>query len=103
MTVIPEFIARLVRAANEADRLSAEEVRRLLSRAVVMINELRQQVGIVPIKERDALIYLRTVLAGADRVPREEWHHSLLHAAEMIRDLRIVLDTDTHINLAAPA
>ncbi|NTF46608.1 hypothetical protein A6U86_32745 [Rhizobium sp. AC27/96] len=97
MSTTTDFIAELVRAANEVEKLSPHEVSRMLDRSVNTIRELRHELGIVPVPGKDALIYIRTVSAGATRVPNEEWHHGLLHAAEMIRDLHIVRDTGTKI------
>lgn len=94
-----DVVARLVRAANQTDKLGAIEVHRLLDHAVSKIIELRQAANIVPIRGRDALIYIQTVAAGADRVPAEEWHHGLLHAAEMLRDLHIVVESGTLIQI----
>jgi hypothetical protein len=99
MSKTNDFISELVRAANETKSLSPYEVRRLLDRAVTTIQNLREDIGIIPIKGRDALIYVQTVAAGADRVPEDEWHHGLLHAAEMIRDLHIVVDSETWISI----
>lgn len=99
MPLIPQFISELIGAANEADKLSSSEVTRLPDRAITVINDLRPQLGIIPILGPDAVIYLRTVAAGADRVPREELYQGSLHAAEMMRDLHIILDTGTAINL----
>jgi hypothetical protein len=96
-----EFISGLVRAANEYERLTSNEVTRLLERAVATIRELREQAGITPIAGRDALIYVQTVSAGSDRIPKEEWYHGLLHAAEMLRDLHIVVDSGTKIGIKA--
>ncbi|NKL23672.1 hypothetical protein GFM07_32285 [Rhizobium leguminosarum bv. viciae] len=96
----PHFISELVRAANEADKLTSVEVTGLLDRAITTVRELREQAGIVPLVGRDALIYVQTVSAGSDRVSREQWHHGLLHAAEMIRDLHIVLVSGTKIGIA---
>ncbi|MBY5533620.1 hypothetical protein HFO58_10635 [Rhizobium leguminosarum] len=101
MSSTPNFIAELVRAANETERLTAVEVTRMLDRAIATVRELREQAGIPPVVGRDALIYVQTVSAGSDRVPREEWHHGLLHAAEMIRDLHIVVDSGTRIDITA--
>lgn len=97
MTPASDLTADLIRAANRTSKLSAVQVDRLLPRAVAMIVELRQEANIIPISGRDALIYIRTVLAGVGQVPKEEWHHALLHAAEMIRDLHIIIDTGTEI------
>ncbi|WP_075292021.1 hypothetical protein [Pararhizobium arenae] len=101
MTTTTDFVSRLVRAANEPHSLHPTEVKSLLDRSISVIADLRAEAGIVPIRGRDAIIYIKTVAAGVDRVPIDEWHHSLLHAAEMIRDLRVVLDTGTGINIIA--
>ena len=95
-----EIIARLIRSANETERLSPIEVRRLLQQAVVKIRELRQIARIVPVTDQDAVIYIQTVAAGADRIPREEWHYGLLQAAEMLRDLHIVVESGTRIRVS---
>lgn len=100
MSPTTTFISELIRAANQTDDLTFWEVRRLLERAISAIESLREEAGIIPIRGRDAIIYIRTVAAGADRISREEWHHGLLHAAEMIRDLHIILHTGTEITMS---
>ncbi|AGB73936.1 MULTISPECIES: hypothetical protein [Rhizobium] len=99
MTVTTDFIADLVRAANGVEKLSAHQVSDLLDRSVDTIRQLRQELGIVPVPGKDALIFIRTVSAGAARMSQAEWHHGLLHAAEMIRDLHIVRDTGTEFRI----
>lgn len=99
LTTTTDFIAELVRAANQTDKLSSIEVGRLLERSVRTIRELRSQIGIIPFPGKDALIYVETVAVGASRVPEEEWHYGLLQAAEMIRDLHIVLASGTKVRL----
>ena len=99
MTVTTDFIAGLVRAANGVEKLSAHQVSDLLDRSVDTIRQLRQELGIVPVPGKDALIYIRTVSAGAARVPHAELQHGLLHAAEMIRNLHIVRDTGTEFRI----
>lgn len=99
MTETTDFISRLVRAANQVETLHHLEAKRLLDKAIRHIEELRAESGIIPIRGRDAVVYIKTVSAGVDRVSREEWHHALLHAAEMIRDLRVVLDSGTEITI----
>lgn len=42
----PEFVAELVRAANETDRLTAGEIESLLLRAMTTVRDLREQAGI---------------------------------------------------------
>jgi hypothetical protein len=97
LSATTDFVSEVVRAANEVEKLTSVEVSRLLDLSVDTIRDLRHQAGIIPIEGRDALIYIRTVAAGASRVSTEEWHHGFRQAAEMIRDLRIVLDTGTEI------
>jgi hypothetical protein len=99
MSGVNRLVSELFRAANTVDRLSAEKVGRMLDDAVEAIRQLRNAAKIIPISGKDALIYARTVAAGADRVPPDEWHHALLHTAEMIRDLSIVIDTGTVIHI----
>jgi hypothetical protein len=71
----------------------------MLDDAVTAIRQLRLATSIIPIPRKDAVIYLRTVAAGADRIPSDEWRDALLHAAEMIRDLSIVIDSGTVIRI----
>ncbi|CAN7623559.1 hypothetical protein [Neorhizobium sp. LjRoot104] len=46
MTPTNEFIAELVRAANEVEKLRGEEARRLLNRAITTIRDMRETIGI---------------------------------------------------------
>lgn len=46
MSLTTDFIAELIRAANEADKLTPFEVRRLLNRSVATIRDMREQTGI---------------------------------------------------------
>jgi hypothetical protein len=100
LTFTTDFISQFVRAANRTDAWHPLEVKRLLDKSIATIEELRIQSGIFPIRGRDAIIYIRTVAAGAESVGYEEWHHALLHAAELIRDLRVVLDKGTQIKIS---
>jgi hypothetical protein len=63
VTATTDFIADLVRAANGVEKLSAHQVSDLLDRSVDTIRQLRQELGIVPVPGKDALIYIRTVSA----------------------------------------
>lgn len=102
MTSVNEFIAELVRAANAVDQIRDFEVRRLLDRAVTTIRDMRETIGIPPSQTgADALIYLQTVSAQIDvgSVGDEAIRAALLDAAGMIRDLHIVLDTKTEIQI----
>jgi hypothetical protein len=102
MSGVNRLIAELLRAANTVERQTPAGVTRMLHDAVEAVRQLRRQTNINPIPGKDALIYIRTVAAGADRVPMEEWRHAFLHAAEMIRDLSIVLDSGTTVTLVEP-
>jgi hypothetical protein len=54
---IPGFVAELVRAANEVDRLTAGEVESLLLRAMITVRDLREQAGIPGSgTEQDAIV-----------------------------------------------
>jgi len=99
MSGVNRLVSELLRAANTVDQLTPSKVTQMLDDSIEAIRQLRLETNIVPIPGRDALIYVRTVAAGADRVPQEEWYHALLHAAEMIRDLSVVIDSGTVINI----
>lgn len=99
MSSVSRLVSELIRAANTAGGLSAERVAAMLGDAIETIRRLRQATNIIPIAGKDALIYTRTVAAGADRVSSDEWRHALLHAAEMVRDLSIVIDSGTVIQI----
>lgn len=101
MSGVNRLVSELVRAANIADRLPPERGVCLLHDAIEAIRQLRQMTNIIPIQGKDALTYLRTVAASAERVPSEEWRHALLHAAGMIRDLSIVIDSGTVIHVVS--
>jgi len=98
-----DFVAELVRAANEIDKLTASEKNRLLDRSAEMVMELREQVGIPASRTgADAVIELQIVAAAVPfgRRSNEQVKAVLLNAAAMIRDLHIVLDTGTEIQLS---
>ncbi|WP_426124498.1 hypothetical protein [Pararhizobium sp. PWRC1-1] len=84
-----DFIAELIRAANEVGNLSALEKGRMLQRSIVIIRDGRNEVGIPP---ADGVIDLQTVAASIDRRSDDEVKAALLDAADMIRTLKIVLD-----------
>ncbi|MCF1467513.1 hypothetical protein FS764_11390 [Agrobacterium vitis] len=100
MNTTSNFIAEIVRAANEVDRLGETEKRRLIDRAVVTIRDMRQTIGIEGQRvAKDSLIGLQIVSAAvsAGQAPDDKVKAALLEAAGMIRDLHIVLDTGTRI------
>lgn len=69
MSSVNRLVSELVCSANSIDRLSAATVGRMLDDAIEAIRQLRLATNIVPIPGKDAVIYFRTVAAGADRVP----------------------------------
>ncbi|MGA1805235.1 hypothetical protein [Rhizobium sp. HT1-10] len=96
-----KFVAELVRAANEVDRLGSGESARLLERAIAAIRDLREAVGIPKDgTEHDELIKLRAVALG-EREGRRSSNLSsaLLCAADMIRTLDIIEDSQTEIDI----
>ncbi len=94
MSLTTAFTSELVWAANQVDHLTAFEKRRLLDRAVVTIREMRDQVGMPQSKTAaDPLIDLQTTAAGMESRSADETRAALLDAADMIRSLRIILDS----------
>lgn len=102
MSAVNDFVSELVRAANELDLLANREKRRLLARSVTAIRDMREEIGIPPSKTTaDAVIDLQAtefrIMRGT--ASAEEVRTALLDAAGMIRDLHIVLDTGTEIQI----
>lgn len=97
---VPDFVAELIRAGNEVDRLQANEVRNLIFRAIATVRELREDVGIPGSGTReDAVVSLHAIAVDADRRTPREWATALLEAADMVRTLRIVVDSGVEITL----
>ncbi|WP_336621036.1 MULTISPECIES: hypothetical protein [unclassified Sinorhizobium] len=93
MSLTADFIAELIRAANEADRLSAFEVKRLINRSIATIRDMREEVGILSSnRAKDVVIDLQVAAARADGLSATEIRDILIDAAEVIRTLKIVLD-----------
>jgi hypothetical protein len=102
MPLTNDFIAELVRAANEVGKIGVYEQHRLLERAITTITDMRESVGIPRnAKGYDSLTDLKLLAANVDVIPiaPEEVRDGLLMAAGMIRDLHIVLDTGTVLRL----
>lgn len=100
MSTTTEFIAELVRAANEVHKLQAREKRRLLERAIITIRDMREEIGIPSSgTAADAVVDIQQteVLLIRGLATNERVKASLLDAADMIRTLHIVLDTETRI------
>jgi hypothetical protein len=92
LSATTDFIAELVRAANEVGKLATLEKGRLLQRSIVIIRDGRNEAGIPP---ADGVIDLQTVAASIDRRSDNEVKTALLDAADMIRTLKIVLEAKT--------
>ncbi|THK35667.1 hypothetical protein EHS39_23895 [Ensifer sp. MPMI2T] len=93
MSLTTQFIAELVRAANEADRLTPFEVKRLLSRSIATIRDMREQTGIPSSnRARDVVIDLQVAAVRVDSFSGAEIRDILIDAADVIRKLKIVLD-----------
>ncbi|WP_105432436.1 MULTISPECIES: hypothetical protein [Neorhizobium] len=102
MSSTTDFIAELIRAANEVEKLHGEEARRLLNRAITVIRDMRETIGIPGSRTAaDVVIDLQTtaVALGLGNRSPEQVKAALLDAAGIIRDLHIVLDTGTEIQI----
>lgn len=95
MNSTTEFIAELVRAANETQSLSLLERRHLFARAVTAIRGLAEKVGTPSVQNAAGEIIdlqVRLATLGAQADTPEQVRDVLLLAARMIRELRISLD-----------
>jgi hypothetical protein len=100
LTATTDFIAKLVRAANKVEKTGESERKRLLDQSIKTILDMRQKVGIPPsTSAKDAVINLQRTSAAIQfgNASTEQIRTALLDAAGMIRDLHIVLDTDTQV------
>lgn len=98
MSSVNKFVAELIRAANDVEKLGGYEQRRLLERSISTIIDMREKIGIPrQAKGRDAINDLRIFLSIMDAasVAPDEVRSSFLKAAAMIRDLYIVIDAGT--------
>ncbi|TCL63273.1 hypothetical protein [Rhizobium sp. BK251] len=94
MTRTTDFVAELIRAANEIDKLTPLECHRLLDRAASTkwaLRDLLDATGkVVPI-ERGIGREQPQLSAMLHNIPDEIVAHALLHAADEIRRLRILV------------
>lgn len=98
----PGFVSELVRAANEVEKLTAFEQKRLLERAVYTIRDMRAQIGVADRKKASgAVIDLQTTAAalGSGLRTTEEIRSSLLKAAELIRTLYILVGIKNELDI----
>ncbi|MBY3143244.1 hypothetical protein [Rhizobium laguerreae] len=94
MSYTADFISELTRAANEVDKLSTDEYRRLVERAVRMVREMRLETGTRPscgnhVAMGDLEIAALMAEAAANN---DEVEGVLLNLAGMIRALKIMVD-----------
>lgn len=92
MSLTTAFISELVRAANEAERLTPYAISRLLDRSVDTIRDMRKQTGISGShRARDVVIDLQVASARARDPSSAETRDVLLDAADIIKTLKIIL------------
>lgn len=97
MSTTTDFIAELVRAANEVERLGDLERRRLFERAVTTIKTMRETISLPSGQDNADRIILLQVLVAARGIQAKnpvEVREALLTAAGMIRDLHIMLEQE---------
>jgi hypothetical protein len=83
----------MIRAGNEAAKLSPYEISRLLDRSVATIRDMREQTGIAGSnRAKDVVIDLQIASARAPDLTAAETRDPLLDAADIIRTLKILLD-----------
>ncbi|WP_234838013.1 hypothetical protein [Sinorhizobium meliloti] len=87
MNLTTAFIAELIRAANEVERLASYQISRLLDRSVDAIREMRRKTGIVGHHARDVEINLQLASARARDLSTAEARDVLLDAADILRTL----------------
>ncbi|WEX79643.1 hypothetical protein PYH37_006027 (plasmid) [Sinorhizobium numidicum] len=93
MCLTTDFIAELVRAANEVDKLTHHEISRLLDRSIDTIRDMRRQTGVAEIRSvRDVLIDLRLSSERARDLSVDEVRDAFIDAADILRKLKTVVD-----------
>ncbi|QKK34196.1 hypothetical protein FE844_032005 (plasmid) [Rhizobium indicum] len=97
---VPGFVAELVRAANEVDRLTASEIESLLLRAITTVRDLREQAGIPGSgTEHDAMVRLDIAAKGVVTFSQTNISASLREAADLVRTLWIIVGSGTAVTL----
>jgi hypothetical protein len=101
MSAITDFIGELIRDANSVARLNAYQKRNILERAVSTIHHLRQTIGIPKGPGRDVALDIHTTALSLELGWRDDAQicDAMLTAAGMIRDLHIILDSETKIDV----
>jgi len=102
MEDVSSLISELVRAANKGGERDSQYVGELLYQAIVEITRMRTAAGIPAVgTPRDRVIRLRD--AAARSVPQAQASTALLEAADMLRDLKIVVAEGVVISLKETA
>lgn len=97
---LSNLIASLVRAANRTGGASASYASDLLYQAIIAITDLREQAGMPAIgTPRDGIVNLQKTAVGAVGVSPAEMRVALLDAADMLRTLRVVVDSGIELTL----
>jgi hypothetical protein len=100
MRDVSSLISELVRAANKSDR-DSRYVGELLYQAIEEITRMRTAAGIPSVgTPRDRIIRLRDAARGIPQAPASA---ALLEAADMLRDLKIVVAEGIVLNLTEMA
>ena len=96
------LILELIRAANKGGARDSQYVGELLYKAIVEITRMRTATGIPPVgTPRDRIIRLRD--AAARDITQAQASTALLEAADMLRDLKIVIAERVLISLKETA
>ncbi|GLR62014.1 hypothetical protein [Rhizobium indigoferae] len=94
MSYTTDFISELTRAANEVDKLSTDEYRCLVERAVRMVREMRLEISTRPSRGNCVVmgeLEIAALMAEA-AANNDEVEGVLLNLAGMIRALKIMVD-----------
>ncbi|MDK1389323.1 hypothetical protein QN224_28380 [Sinorhizobium sp. 8-89] len=93
MSTTTDFIAELIRAVNDIEKLTHYEVSRLLDRSIDTIRDMRRHTGDAGIHSvRDVLVDLRLSSERVQDLSAEQVRDALVDAADVLRSLKIVLD-----------
>ncbi len=94
------FVAELIRAANQIEKASKDDIKALLFRAIVTARDLREAIGIPGSgTPADAVISLYDTAMNIEDVAPHVRAAALLEAAGLLRDLRIVAESGTRLSL----
>lgn len=99
---VAPFISELIRAANETDRLTKPERARLLQRAAATLRDYRYQINFSETPANDGgpddAAYQWTEMARViDLFSAAEVSKELLHAVELIKAARVLMDLKLEI------